>query len=161
MQGEWNLRNVNRKGKSHQNVVGWPAGGALTHVPLDRNTDPSKKRCYLAFWSDTTLLPPLATGSQTTAQPMRDCHNSMKSHCTLNSQFPPMDFLFITAPRNCLFSFIKVSSYLQKKKKKKKGSSLYRQQKSVKCRTWSQSQNWQNDLSSFPRQTIQVYAPNH
>ena len=32
-----------------------------------------------------------------------------------------MDFLFITAPRNCLFSFIKVSSYLQKKKKRRKG----------------------------------------
>ena len=27
--------------------------------------------------------------------------------------------------------------------------------KSLKCSTWMQSQKWQNDLSSFPRQTIQ------
>ena len=38
------------------------------------------------------------------------------------------------------------------------------QQKSLKCRTWVQSQKWQNDLSLFPRQPIQyhitqVYAP--
>ena len=36
--------------------------------------------------------------------------------------------------------------------------------KSPKCSTWMQSQKWQNDLCSFPRQTIQipvilVYAP--
>ena len=36
--------------------------------------------------------------------------------------------------------------------------------KSQKCSTWMQSQKWQNDLCSFPRQTIQitviqVYAP--
>ena len=36
--------------------------------------------------------------------------------------------------------------------------------KSPKCSTWMQSQKRQNDLSSFPRQTIQyqviqVYAP--
>ena len=35
--------------------------------------------------------------------------------------------------------------------------------KSPKCRTWMQFQKWQNDLHSFPRQTInitviQVYA---
>ena len=29
------------------------------------------------------------------------------------------------------------------------------QQKSAKCSTWMQSQKRQNDLSSFPRQTIQ------
>ena len=38
------------------------------------------------------------------------------------------------------------------------------QQKSLKCSTWMQSQKRQNDLCSFPRQTIQitviqVYAP--
>ena len=27
--------------------------------------------------------------------------------------------------------------------------------KSLKCSTWVQSQKWQNDLGSFPRQTIQ------
>ena len=29
--------------------------------------------------------------------------------------------------------------------------------KSQKCSTWMQSQKWQNDLCSFPRQTIQYY----
>ena len=29
------------------------------------------------------------------------------------------------------------------------------QQKSLKCSTWMPSQKWQNDLCSFPRQTIQ------
>ena len=38
--------------------------------------------------------------------------------------------------------------------------------KSPKCSTWAQSQNLQNDISSFPRQTIQHYnnqslCPNH
>ena len=36
--------------------------------------------------------------------------------------------------------------------------------KSPKCSTWMQSQKWQNDFCSFPRQTIQyhsiqIYAP--
>ena len=30
--------------------------------------------------------------------------------------------------------------------------------KSPKCSTWMQSQKWQNDLCSFPRQTIQIQA---
>ena len=29
--------------------------------------------------------------------------------------------------------------------------------KSLKCSTWTQSQKWQNDLCSFPRQTIQYH----
>ena len=38
--------------------------------------------------------------------------------------------------------------------------------KSLKCSTWVQSQNWQNDLRLFPRQTIQYHSnpclcPNH
>ena len=33
------------------------------------------------------------------------------------------------------------------------------QQKSVKCSTWMQSQKRQNDLCSFPRQTIQYHNP--
>ena len=49
----------------------------------------------------------------------------------------------------------------------KKWSSHHGQQKSLKCNTWMQFQKWQNDLCSFPRQTIQyhnitviqVYAP--
>ena len=32
------------------------------------------------------------------------------------------------------------------------------QQKSLKCSTWMQSQKWQNDLCSFPRQTIQYHS---
>ena len=30
--------------------------------------------------------------------------------------------------------------------------------KSAKCSTWMQSQKWQNDLCSFPRQTIQYHS---
>ena len=30
--------------------------------------------------------------------------------------------------------------------------------KSLKCSTWMQSQKWQNDLCSFPRQTIQFHS---
>ena len=30
--------------------------------------------------------------------------------------------------------------------------------KSLKCRTWMQSQKWQNDLCSFPRHTINITA---
>ena len=46
----------------------------------------------------------------------------------------------------------------------KKWSSHHGQQKSPKCSTWMQSQKQQNDLCSFPRQTIQyhgnpTYAP--
>ena len=48
----------------------------------------------------------------------------------------------------------------------KKWSSYHGQQKSLKCSTWMQSQKWQNDLFSFPRQTIQYHGnpslcPNH
>ena len=32
------------------------------------------------------------------------------------------------------------------------------QQKSLKCSTWMQSQKRQNDLSSFPRKTIQCHG---
>ena len=47
---------------------------------------------------------------------------------------------------------------------RKKCSSHHGQQKSPKCSTWMQSQKRQNDLCSFPRQTIKyhsnpVYAP--
>ena len=40
----------------------------------------------------------------------------------------------------------------------KKWSSLRNQQESLKCSTWMQSQNQQNDLCSFPRQTIQKHG---
>ena len=45
-----------------------------------------------------------------------------------------------------------------------KWSSHHDQQKNPKCSTWMQSQKWQNDLSSFPKQTTQyhgnqAYAP--
>ena len=48
----------------------------------------------------------------------------------------------------------------------KKWNSTYCQQKSLKCSTWVQSQKRQNDLCSFPRQTIQYHSnpslcPNH
>ena len=37
-------------------------------------------------------------------------------------------------------------------------SSHHGQQKSPKCSTWMQSQKRQNDLCSFPRQTIQYHG---
>ena len=40
----------------------------------------------------------------------------------------------------------------------KKWSSHNGQQKSLKCSTWMQSQKRQNDLCSFPRQTIQYHS---
>ena len=40
----------------------------------------------------------------------------------------------------------------------KKWSSHHGQQKSPKCNTWMQSQRRQNDLCSFPRQTIQYHS---
>ena len=40
----------------------------------------------------------------------------------------------------------------------KKWSSSHSQQKSLKCSTWVQSQKWQNDLCSFPKQTIQYHS---
>ena len=39
-----------------------------------------------------------------------------------------------------------------------KWRSHYGQQESPKCSTWMQSQKRQNDLCSFPRQTIQYYS---
>ena len=39
-----------------------------------------------------------------------------------------------------------------------KWSSHHGQQKTPKCSTWMQSQNQQNDLCSFPRQTIQYHS---
>ena len=41
---------------------------------------------------------------------------------------------------------------------RKKWSSHHGQQKSLKCSTWMQSQKRQNDLCSFPRQTIQYHG---
>ena len=40
----------------------------------------------------------------------------------------------------------------------KKCSSHHGQQKRSKCSTWMQSQKLQNDLCSFPRQTIQYHG---
>ena len=40
----------------------------------------------------------------------------------------------------------------------KKWSSHHGQQKSPKCNTWMQPQKRHNDLSSFPRQTIQYHS---
>ena len=40
----------------------------------------------------------------------------------------------------------------------KKWSSHHGQQKSSKCSTWMQSEKRQNDLCSFPRQTIQYHS---
>ena len=59
-----------------------------------------------------------------------------------------------------------ISTTVGKNPLKKKWSSPHSQQKSLKCSTWVQAQTWQNDLCSFPRQTIQYHSnpslcPNH
>ena len=41
---------------------------------------------------------------------------------------------------------------------RRNGVAHYGQQKSLKCSTWMQSQKRQNDLCSFPRQTIQYHS---
>ena len=40
----------------------------------------------------------------------------------------------------------------------KKWNSFHSQQKSLKCSTWMQSQEWDNDLCFLPRQTIQYHG---
>ena len=41
---------------------------------------------------------------------------------------------------------------------RRNGVALIAKQKSMKCRTWVQSQKQKNDLSLFPRQTIQFHS---
>ena len=41
---------------------------------------------------------------------------------------------------------------------RRNGVANHGQQKSSKCSTWMQSQKQQNDLCSFPRQTIQYHS---
>ena len=48
--------------------------------------------------------------------------------------------------------------YSRQESLRKKWSSHHSQQKSPKCSSWMQSQKWQNDLCSFPRQTIQYHS---
>ena len=46
--------------------------------------------------------------------------------------------------------------YCEQKSIRRNGVAL-RVNKSLKCSTWMQSQKWQNDFCSFPRQTIQYH----
>ena len=55
-------------------------------------------------------------------------------------------------------TIISISILLQAGIPQKKWSSLHSQRKSLKCSTWVQSQKRQNDLCSFPRQTIQYHS---
>ena len=48
--------------------------------------------------------------------------------------------------------------YCGQESARKKWSSHHSQQKSPKCSIWMQSQKQQNDLCSFPRQTIQYHS---
>ena len=48
--------------------------------------------------------------------------------------------------------------YSRQESPQKKWSGHHGQQKSLKCSTWMQSQKGQNDLCSFPRQTIQYHG---
>ena len=84
---------------------------SLTQVPLKNNTDPNRKRYTLHLQQEVTYFTTfsrrkkkfLLAGKQlnqsatVTTQPMKINH-------TVNSQFPPVDILFITAPPNFSFS---------------------------------------------------------
>ena len=52
-------------------------------------------------------------------------------------------------------SSVTVSSFSGQESLRRNGVAIMGQQKSPKCSTWMQSQKRQNDLCSFPRQTIQ------
>ena len=52
--------------------------------------------------------------------------------------------------------------YCRQESLRRNGVSHHGQQKNPKCSTWMQSQKQQNDLCSFPRQTIQYHSnPSH
>ena len=75
--------------------------GALS--PLGLNSDSLKEvRAYYLQPEEQRFAPwqQLSQWETVTSQPM-------KSHYTLSSQHPPMDFLFITVPLNSLFTSIK------------------------------------------------------
>ena len=113
-----NLEDVNiNKGNPHQDGVGRPAGGALTRVPLDLNTDPSRKRCYLASpaGSDATLLPP-ARGSKIFSLPSNSSANERLSQLNeklLYFELPVSanGFFVYNSPPNFLFFPIKMISF--------------------------------------------------
>lgn len=95
--GEWELWKLN--GKPYQNGVGGPEGGAFLHIPLV-SVQISKGRHIPSISGRKrhdysrgreTFFPCLAT-----ARPMKNCY-------ILNSQFPPMGFLFITTSPNIPF----------------------------------------------------------
>ena len=47
--------------------------------------------------------------------------------------------------------------YFGQESLRRNGVAIMANKKSLKCSTWMQSQKWQNDLCSFPRQTIQYH----
>ena len=52
--------------------------------------------------------------------------------------------------------------YCEQESLGRNGVAIMVQQKNPKCSTWMQSQKQQNDLCSFPRQTIQYHSnPSH
>lgn len=91
---ETSLNGVERleRGGDHSTLIQIPTGGDILGAFLEDQAGGRKK-----------ISPHLAT-----AQPMRHYHNStMKSHYTSNFQFP-IERLFVIAPRNLFFSFIKI-----------------------------------------------------
>ena len=48
--------------------------------------------------------------------------------------------------------------YCGQKSLRRNGVAIMVKKKSLKCSTWMQSQKWQNDICSFPRQTIQYHS---
>lgn len=81
-----------------------PESGALTHVPLQVNTG-------WQLWQEVTLLyypleeegnVPSPGNSSANERPPQ--LSPWKNRSISNSQFPPMDFLFVTAPPSFPFS---------------------------------------------------------
>ena len=111
--GVWKLRKANlikmelggHEGEAlkpyyHSSSIAKPTGRDVLYIP-DRKKHvldyPSRNKDFVLVWQDPSHWETVTT------QPM-------KSHYTWNSQFPPMDFLFIVAPPKAPLSSIKEHS---------------------------------------------------
>lgn len=102
------------KGRHHYTGVRSPAGGALTDTPLTHIQIPTETYLVSLVGSDTTIasrrkknfpLPGTSSVNERLSQLSQYKKSAnTKNHYTLNSQFPPIDILFITGPPNFSFS---------------------------------------------------------
>lgn len=84
------------KGNLTTMELGRQEGGALMHKPIGRDTpciSSRERHCFITLTGGRKILlahQQLSQWETVTTQPMKSCY-------TLNAQFPPMEFLFITA----------------------------------------------------------------